>query len=76
MTLARAAVMLLALGAAGCASPEAGRGRGGGPGADLGNRRMPVVMHHGAEPYYDTPCATEPVPCAGPLPVFSKPWTP
>ena len=40
---------------AGCASPEATRMRGGGPGADPGNRRPVVMLHEGAEPYHGTP---------------------
>lgn len=40
---------------AGCASPEATRARGGGPGADPGNRRPVVMLHEGAEPYHGTP---------------------
>jgi hypothetical protein len=40
---------------AGCASPEAERVRGGGPGADPGNRGTVVWMHEGADPYYGTP---------------------
>ena len=39
------AVLLLL---AGCTSPEAERVRGGGPGADVGNRGTPVVMHEGS----------------------------
>lgn len=54
----------------GCASPEASRTRGGGPGADVGNWSRTVELHAGAEPYYHTPCVTEPVECNGPLPVF------
>jgi hypothetical protein len=54
-----------------CRSPEAGRIRGGGPGADIGNRGPVVEFHAGAHPYYKTPCLTKPVPCDGPLPVFS-----
>ncbi len=38
-----------------CASPEAGRPRGGGPGADTGNRTKVVRMHEGADPFYKTP---------------------
>jgi hypothetical protein len=53
-----------------CSSPEATRTRGGGPGADVGNRSDPVELHAGAEPYYQTPCVTEPVECSGPPPVF------
>lgn len=40
---------------AGCTSPEADRTRGGGPGADTGNRGDPVVMHAGSQPYAKTP---------------------
>jgi hypothetical protein len=53
-----------------CASPEAGRTRGGGPGGDVRNWGRPVELHAGAEPYHDTPCVTEPVECNGPPPVF------
>ena len=55
---------------AACSSPEATRTRGGGPGGDVGNWEPPVELHAGAEPYYDTPCATEPVECNGPPPIF------
>jgi hypothetical protein len=54
---------------AGCASPEAIRSRGGGPGADVGNRRPIVEFHAGAKPYFQTRCVQE-VECQGPLPVF------
>ena len=40
---------------AACASPETGRSRGGGPGADVGNRTKIVRMHEGADPFYKTP---------------------
>jgi hypothetical protein len=40
---------------AGCTSPEATRSRGGGPGADVGNRGSIVRMHEGSRPYEDTP---------------------
>jgi hypothetical protein len=40
---------------AGCASPEATRTRGGGHGADVGNRPSTVKMHDGSEPYWKTP---------------------
>jgi hypothetical protein len=53
-----------------CASPEAIRTRGGGPGADVRNWGKPVELHAGAHPYHGTPCVTEPVKCTGPLPVF------
>jgi hypothetical protein len=40
---------------AGCDSPEATRNRGGGPGADVGNRPEAVKMHEGSRPYWKTP---------------------
>ena len=45
-----------ALAAAAC-SPEASRTRGGGPGADVGNRWQPsdVDIHGRLNPYYRTP---------------------
>ena len=48
-------VALAVLAAAACSSPEAERTRGGGPGADVGNRGNPVVMHAGSQPYAGTP---------------------
>lgn len=39
----------------GCASPEATRTRGGGPGADMGNRGKFVEMHEGSQPFWKTP---------------------
>jgi len=57
------------LGVAACASPEATRARGGGPGADLGNHDPVARLHAGATMYYRTPCRTEKVRCSGPLPV-------
>ncbi len=40
---------------AGCTSPENTRMRGGGRGADTGNRGDIVRMHEGANPFEDTP---------------------
>jgi hypothetical protein len=40
---------------AACASPEATRTRGGGPGADVGNRRQTVNLHEGSDPFWKTP---------------------
>lgn len=57
-------------GVAGCASPEAGRPRGGGPGADVGNHDLVTQLHAGATMYYRTPCRTTKVKCAGPKAVF------
>jgi hypothetical protein len=39
----------------GCASPETARTRGGGPGADVGNRSKFVEMHEGSQPFWKTP---------------------
>ena len=51
----------------GCGSPEATRTQGGGPGADVGNRRDVVLMHEGSKPYYGTPhvIANPPGPVGG-----------
>ncbi|MBI1967049.1 MAG: hypothetical protein HYS40_03580 [Gemmatimonadetes bacterium] len=73
---ARAAGPALLLSVVACTSPESHRTRGGGPGADVGNRGAEVVFHDGARPYYQTPCASRPVPCDGPTPVFSATWRP
>lgn len=67
----RSASVLLVAALAGCASPEARRIRGGGPGADVGNHGPVVILHEGAEPYYKTPCVTE-VKCNGPLPQLGR----
>jgi len=40
---------------AACASPEMTRTRGGGPGADPGNRGKIVRLHEGARPFEKTP---------------------
>jgi hypothetical protein len=64
---------LLAVGLVACTSPEVERTRGGGPGADIGNRGPVVEMHEGAQPYYRTPCVTTLDTCTGPLPVFGRP---
>lgn len=44
---------------AGCSSPEAARQRGGGPGADIGNRPEHVLMHEGSRQYWKTPVRIE-----------------
>src|SRR5438445_327884 len=59
-------------GLAACASPEASRVRGGGPGADLGNHDAVTQLHQGAKMYYRTPCRTVKVKCSGPMPAFGK----
>jgi hypothetical protein len=38
-----------------CYSPERNRTRGGGSGADVGNRGPVVNMHEGSRPFYQTP---------------------
>jgi hypothetical protein len=43
------------LGVIACTSPEANRTRGGGSGADVGNRKQDVTMHSGSYPYWETP---------------------
>jgi hypothetical protein len=58
---------LLAVGGLACASPEALRARGGGPGADTGNRPAVTEIHGGAEMYYRTPCRL-PTDCTGAAP--------
>jgi hypothetical protein len=48
-------VLITSLTISGCTSPEVSRTRGGGAGADLGNRSSIVRMHEGANPFEDTP---------------------
>ena len=55
MSLAVITLMAFFLCLAGCASPERTRTRGGGPGADMGNRDKFVQMHEGAKPFEKTP---------------------
>ena len=50
-----ALLAIIAAAVAACASPEANRSRGGGPGADVGNRSSIVRMHEGSRPYEKTP---------------------
>ncbi|MCC7414344.1 MAG: hypothetical protein IT495_22205 [Gammaproteobacteria bacterium] len=59
----RALVIATACCLLGCTSPEAERSRGGGPGADIGNRGNPIVMHEGSQPYAGTPTL---IPAEGP----------
>jgi hypothetical protein len=40
---------------AACTSPEMTRTRGGGPGADPGNRGKIMRIHEGARPFENTP---------------------
>ena len=55
MRLGGAALLIACTAIAGCASPEARRTRGGGPGGDPGNRRETVKVHEGSQPYWKTP---------------------
>jgi len=48
-------IIITAVLTAGCTSPEVGRTRGGGPGADMGNRGSIVRMHEGSNPFEKTP---------------------
>ena len=66
-TNAARAALVAALAA--CASPEATRARGGGLGADVGNRDAVVEMHEGSVPYYGVQCNTTLPRCNGPLPL-------
>jgi hypothetical protein len=55
ISLAEIPLIALFLFLAGCASPERTRTRGGGPGADIGNRAKVVEMHEGSQPFWKTP---------------------
>jgi hypothetical protein len=50
----RGAWLVVCAALSGCASPEAVRQRGGGPGADVGNRPAQVKMHEGSRQYWET----------------------
>ena len=50
-----ALLTIIAAAVAACTSPEANRSRGGGPGADVGNRSSIVRMHEGSRPFEQTP---------------------
>jgi hypothetical protein len=58
--LLAALVAVVGLVALAC-SPEAERTRGGGPGADIGNRGPSVELHGQSNPYYHTPLVGEAV---------------
>ena len=55
MNLAVIVLTALSFCLVGCASPETTRTRGGGPGADVGNRSKFVEMHEGSQPFWKTP---------------------
>jgi hypothetical protein len=64
--LAAACVVGAALALTACTSPEAQRGRGGGPGGDVRNRDPIVQMHAGSRMYFETPCLLPEERCTGP----------
>jgi hypothetical protein len=66
---ARIAALALAALASACVPPEAERVRGGGKGADIGNRSPVVEMHAGSTIYPDERCAVRGAECTGPMPV-------
>jgi hypothetical protein len=68
-----AGIVLAALAATACRSPEGKRARGGGPGADLGNRGRVVQMHAGSRMYFETPCLLPEDRCTGPRPASGLP---
>jgi hypothetical protein len=47
-------VVIMTVGA-GCTSPESTRTRGGGAGADVGNRTADIRLHEGSDQYWRTP---------------------
>jgi hypothetical protein len=53
--LVASTLTILLLYLTGCASPETARTRGGGAGADVGNRGKIVQMHEGSKPFEKTP---------------------
>ncbi len=55
MSAGRLIFLVLIFSLFGCTSPEATRTRGGGPGADVGNRTQFLEMHEGSRPFYHTP---------------------
>lgn len=55
MILVVIALIALSFYIAACSSPEVTRTRGGGPGADVGNRAKIVQMHEGSKPFEKTP---------------------
>jgi hypothetical protein len=55
VTLVLIVLIALLLYLTACVSPETTRTRGGGPGADMGNRDKFVQMHEGSRPFENTP---------------------
>ena len=56
MRISLGLVLAASIALAGCESPEATRTRGGGPGADGGNRPAIVKMHEGSRQYLGNAC--------------------
>ncbi|MBA2683634.1 MAG: hypothetical protein H0U66_03980 [Gemmatimonadaceae bacterium] len=68
MKIARRACVVVVVGVlAACTSPEAKRARGGGAGADIGNRSDSLRLHYGSSMYAKTPCLLPKPQCPGPL---------
>jgi hypothetical protein len=65
-------IALIALSTA-CVSPEAKRVRGGGAGADVGNRKAMLHLHEGSLMFSKTPCLMPKSECPGPLEVSGLP---
>jgi hypothetical protein len=55
MNLILTMLLIVCTALTGCVSPEPTRTRGGGPGADVGNRTTVVEMHEGSRPFEKTP---------------------
>jgi hypothetical protein len=55
VSLAAIVLVTMLVHLAACGSPEQTRTRGGGPGADPGNRGKIVRLHEGARPFEKTP---------------------
>jgi hypothetical protein len=55
MKRAATALLIACVALGGCTSPETRRTRGGGSGADVGNRSPRVKMHEGSDPFWRTP---------------------
>ena len=55
MNRAQMIILSISFCLAACSSPETTRTRGGGPGADVGNRGQIINMHEGSKPFEKTP---------------------
>lgn len=68
MTGVRWPLVVAGLAVVACAPPETQRVRGGGAGADVGNRSTVVSMHAGSVIYPTDRCMLRGVECTGPIP--------